>query len=198
MSKWTQAQMKKLDNVGASAMVKLRQQQNAQGSSMKERWNLAQGKDDRWERSAAAREQGADPDSADQDASAAPFSVRARAAQMGTGSGSAVAGKGPPPPPPARLGAVSSQAQPPPPPARQPSTGADSTFSAGSVATPPAPPPRSTFAAGAAQSAATQPVARSAAAAATGLKFSELDATEKEAFFSLLDEYFSSRGFFQQ
>ncbi|KAK0552085.1 hypothetical protein OC846_003050 [Tilletia horrida] len=199
MSKWTQAQMKKIDDVSAAAMGKIRQQQNAQGSSMNERWNIARGKDDRWERSAKTT----DPDAEEAEAPSVP-SVRARAAQLGGAGTTAAATKGPPPPPPARLGvsvAAASAGAPPPPPARQPSTGAEAAIPAYSTAAsaPPAPPARSSVG-GAPPPTPSRPATVGVAAVPTSLvpKFSELDATEKEAFFQLLDEYFQSRGFFQQ
>ncbi|KAE8225336.1 hypothetical protein CF319_g1889 [Tilletia indica] len=202
MSKWTQAQMKKIDDVSASALGKLKQQQNAQGSSVADRWKLAKGQDERWERSGAARANSGDADAGaaggeHDTAAAAPFTVRARAAHLG--SGSTPVNKGPPPPPPARLGAA---ATPPPPPARQPSYGVDSVSPATTGAGPPPPPPRGAGA----SAASTNPYLHTAAAgphtgraAAAGAsqamipKFSELDETEKEAFFSLLDEYFDRR-----
>ncbi|KAK0524555.1 hypothetical protein OC834_005494 [Tilletia horrida] len=209
MSKWTQAQMKKIDDASAAALGKIKQQQNAQGSSLNERWNIARGKDDRWERSAASRAEDQDPASSEHDAAAAPFTVRARAAQLGSAA-SPAASKGPPPPPPARLGAASSSAAavPPPPPARQPSA---DMVAPSSAAAPPAPPPRGVGALSHAPAAAAPRLGSSSATAGVtvapaGLaagqamipKFSEMDATEKAHFFSLLDEYFQSRGFFQQ
>jgi hypothetical protein len=162
--------MEKLDEWGASQSKKLAATRDAgPGASISDRFNLARGKDDRWEKSKASRANEDDTNIVPQRSN--------RADRLPQAPSSFVGGKSPPPPPPQRGLSSGSSSNVPPPPARGKA--------------PPPPLPRRMDN----ESGIDRPPPDYGTSLATAsstkhdyIEFSKFTEEDKQAFFSLLDE----------